>query len=52
MSKKEGGLGPNLDLPLLSDKNHQISKDYGVLIEDEGITLRGLFIIDPTGILR
>lgn len=30
----------------------QISRDYGVLLEDEGIALRGLFIIDPKGVLR
>jgi peroxiredoxin (alkyl hydroperoxide reductase subunit C) len=30
----------------------KISRDYGVLIEEEGIALRGLFIIDPKGILR
>jgi len=30
----------------------QISRDYGVLIEEKGIALRGLFIIDPQGILR
>lgn len=30
----------------------RISRDYGVLLEDEGIALRGLFIIDPKGILR
>ncbi|SJL15076.1 related to TSA1-thiol-specific antioxidant [Armillaria ostoyae] len=29
-----------------------ISCDYGVLLEEEGIALRGLFIIDPKGILR
>lgn len=29
-----------------------ISRDYGVLLEEEGIALRGLFIIDPQGILR
>jgi alkyl hydroperoxide reductase subunit AhpC len=29
-----------------------ISRDYGVLLEDEGISLRGLFIIDPKGTLR
>ena len=29
-----------------------IARDYGVLIEDEGIALRGLFIIDPKGVLR
>ncbi|KAL9708988.1 cTPxI [Leucoagaricus gongylophorus] len=51
-SRKEGGLGPNLKLPLIADRNMQISRDYGVLLEDEGIALRGLFIIDPQGILR
>ncbi len=30
----------------------KISRDYGVLIEEKGIALRGLFIIDPTGVLR
>ena len=30
----------------------RISREYGVLIEDEGIALRGLFIIDPQGIIR
>ena len=50
-SKKDGGLG-NVKLPLLSDKNHQLSRRYGVLIEEEGIALRGLFLIDPTGIVR
>ncbi|PBK64281.1 thioredoxin-like protein [Armillaria solidipes] len=50
--RKEGGLGPDLKLPLIADRNMTISRDYGVLLEDEGIALRGLFIIDPKGILR
>lgn len=50
--RKQGGLGPDLKLPLVADKNMKISADYGVLIEEEGIALRGLFIIDPKGILR
>ena len=29
-----------------------ISRDYGVLIEEAGIALRGLFIVDPSGVLR
>ena len=29
-----------------------VSRDYGVLIEEKGIALRGTFIIDPEGILR
>uniref|UniRef100_A0A3Q4BSS9 thioredoxin-dependent peroxiredoxin n=1 Tax=Mola mola TaxID=94237 RepID=A0A3Q4BSS9_MOLML len=49
--RKQGGLGP-MKIPLLSDLTHQISKDYGVYLEDQGHTLRGLFIIDDKGILR
>ncbi|KAG1714822.1 Peroxiredoxin-4 [Nymphon striatum] len=49
--RKQGGLGP-MQIPLLSDITHQISKDYGVLLEDLGHTLRGLFIIDDKGTLR
>lgn len=50
-SKKDGGLGP-VQIPLLSDKNHQLSRDYGVLIDEEGVALRGMFLIDPQGIVR
>ncbi|KAF9059097.1 thioredoxin-like protein [Rhodocollybia butyracea] len=50
--RKEGGLGPDLKLPLLADRSMKIARDYGVLLEEEGIALRGLFIIDPKGILR
>ena len=50
-ARKDGGLG-SVNIPLLSDKNHKISKDYGVLLENEGVALRGLFIIDPKGIVR
>ena len=49
--RKDGGLG-KLSYPLLSDLNHQVAKDYGVLLENEGHTLRGLFIIDDKGVLR
>ncbi|XP_003428081.1 peroxiredoxin-2 [Nasonia vitripennis] len=50
--KKEGGLGGDLGYPLLSDLNKKISTDYKVLIADQGIALRGLFIIDKEGVLR
>lgn len=45
------GLG-QLNFPLASDITKQVARDYGVLIEDEGIALRGLFIIDPEGELK
>merc|ERR1719378_1484131 len=49
--RNKGGLG-KMNIPLVSDLTKQISKDYGVLLEDAGISLRGLFIIDDKGTLR
>lgn len=45
--RSEGGVG-KLRYPLVSDLTKKIAADYGVLLE-EGIALRGLFIIDPDG---
>lgn len=49
--KDKGGLG-ELRYPLASDATHQVSKDYGVYIDDKGHSLRGTFLVDPKGILR
>lgn len=38
--------------PVLADTSHTISRDYGVLIEEDGIALRGTFLIDPQGTLQ
>ena len=38
-----------INYPLASDMTKKVSKDYGVLLEEDGIALRGLFIIDPEG---
>ncbi len=43
---------PEVKYPVLADTNHQICRDYGVLIENEGIALRGTFLIDPQGTLQ
>jgi peroxiredoxin (alkyl hydroperoxide reductase subunit C) len=51
MPRKAGGLG-GLKYPLLSDLSKNISRAYGVLLEEAGVALRGLFIIDPKGVLR
>lgn len=51
MPRKQGGLG-GLSYPLVSDFAKTISRDYGVLIEEAGIALRGLFLIDPEGVVR
>lgn len=47
----DGGLG-GVSIPLVADTNHTLSRDYGVLVEDAGIALRGTFIIDPEGVLQ
>lgn len=49
--RDENGVG-NLLFPLASDANHEVSRKYGVLIEEEGVALRGLFIISPEGELQ
>lgn len=41
-----------LGFPLLSDIKREATEAYGVLLPDEGIALRGTFIIDPEGVLR
>ena len=52
--RKKGGLG-EMAIPMLSDLSHQISRDYGCLIEDgddAGVSFRATYIIDKDGVLR
>lgn len=49
--QKNHSLG-HMNIALLSDLTKQISRDYGVLLEGPGIALRGLFIIDPNGVIK
>ena len=49
--RDKGGV-EGLRFPLGADITKKMSRDYGVLIEDRGIALRGLFVIDPEGVLR
>ncbi|QHT62712.1 peroxiredoxin [Paenibacillus lycopersici] len=44
----DNGLG-QLSFPLAADITKKVARDYGVLIEEEGVALRGLFIINPEG---
>lgn len=48
--RKEGGLG-DIKYPLVSDLKKEIATAYDVLT-DEGIALRGLFIIDREGLIQ
>ncbi|HEX2912788.1 MAG TPA: peroxiredoxin [Chloroflexia bacterium] len=49
--RDKNGLG-QINYPLAADQNLQVSRAYDVLIEEEGVALRGLFVIDPDGILQ
>lgn len=48
-TKREQGGISGLSYPLVADMTKSISRDYGVLKEDEGIAFRGLFLIDRHG---
>jgi len=38
--------------PMLADPTGKVSKMFGTYIEEEGLSLRGTFIIDPDGVLK
>ena len=38
--------------PMLADPSGKLARAYGVMIEQEGLALRGTFIIDPDGVLK
>lgn len=38
--------------PMLADPTHRVSIDYGTYIEEEGISLRATFLIDPKSIIK
>ncbi len=50
-ARKDGGIG-DIKYPILADVTKDISRKYGVLLEDAGIALRGLFLIDKKGVIR
>ncbi|MGE3259897.1 MAG: peroxiredoxin [Geobacter sp.] len=47
---EDGGIG-NVQFPMVEDLTKQISRDYGILLGDK-VALRGLFLIDPKGVVR
>ncbi|MEO1593332.1 MAG: peroxiredoxin [Cyanobacteria bacterium J06632_22] len=49
--RKLGGVG-EITFPLISDIKKDIGTAYNVLDPEVGITLRGLFVIDPEGIVQ
>lgn len=49
--KSDGGLGTDINHPMLADVTKTISKDYEVLL-DNGLACRGVFVIDKNGVVR
>lgn len=49
--RDQNGLG-GLDYPLAADFTKEVARHYDVLKEKDGQSMRGLFIIDPEGVIR
>lgn len=41
--------GRKVNFPILSDRSLRVSRQYGILNEDEGFAYRASFLIDPEG---
>jgi peroxiredoxin (alkyl hydroperoxide reductase subunit C) len=49
--REQGGI-KSLAYPLLEDLGKELAEEYGVLDEKGRVALRGLFIIDPDGVVQ
>lgn len=47
----QGGLG-GLEFPLASDESGDVCRAYGVHVARQNVALRGLFVIDPNGVIQ
>ncbi|MFX0547890.1 peroxiredoxin [Hathewaya histolytica] len=47
----KNGLG-EINFPIASDITKETARNFGTLIEEDGISLRGLFVIDPEGYVK
>ncbi|XP_952730.1 peroxiredoxin 1, putative [Theileria annulata] len=49
--RDKAGVG-QVKFPMLSDMTKEVATSYGVLVDDAGLALRGLFLIDKKGVLQ
>lgn len=49
--KSKGGI-EGINFHLISDINKKLSNDFGVLDEEKGVALRGLFILDKNNVIQ
>ncbi len=38
--------------PMIGDPTGQITRNFGVMIEEEGLALRGTFVLNPEGVIK
>ena len=41
-----------IKFPMMADPTGKLCREFGTYIEDEGLSLRGTFIVDPDGVLK
>ncbi|MFA7437298.1 alkyl hydroperoxide reductase subunit C [Castellaniella sp.] len=41
-----------VNYPMIGDPTHQLSRNFDVLIEEEGVALRGTFVVNPAGEIK
>jgi peroxiredoxin (alkyl hydroperoxide reductase subunit C) len=41
-----------INFPMVGDPTGQISRNFGVMIEEEGLALRGTFLVNPEGVIK
>lgn len=41
-----------INFPMLGDPTGAISRNFEVMIEEEGLALRGTFVVDPEGVIK
>lgn len=51
MPRESSGIG-EIKYPIASDAGGKLARQYNILIDEANIALRGLFIIDPDGVLQ
>ena len=51
VDRNKGGI-QGVSYPIVADINKTIARDYDVLIENDGVALRGAFLIDKEGVVR
>jgi peroxiredoxin (alkyl hydroperoxide reductase subunit C) len=42
----------HIEFPMVADPTGRLCLEFGTYLEDEGVSLRGSFLIDPDGILK